>query len=200
MDWKKAESKSFFIFGDVQLRHDLTSLMKRNWIPELLVVILLDTLKGQENLSFMILAKSFSETINARFLEDVDFVEGDTVRNIVFEEENIIIPPDVIGIESIPTSDITYDAILNNVDGEPPREQTLTPQEVVPLRRSTRERRSALPNDYIAYLQEHESSTSPEWIDVGKDEFEHIVMEDDPVNFHQAMKSANSQQWLKAMN
>ena len=86
-------------------------------------------------------AKSFFEMISARFLEDVDFVEGDTVRNIVFEEENIIIPPDVIGIESIPTSDITYDAILNNVDGEPPGEQTLTPQEVVPLRRSTRERR-----------------------------------------------------------
>ena len=57
-----------------------------------------------------------------------------------------------------------------------------------------------MPADYIAYLQEHESSTSPEWIDVGKDEFEHIVMEDDPVNFHQAMQSANSQQWLEAMN
>ena len=70
----------------------------------------------------------------------------------------------------------------------------------MPLRRSTRERRSALPYDYIAYLQEHESSTSPDWIDVEKDEFEHIVMEDDPVNFHQIMESANSQQFLEAMN
>jgi hypothetical protein len=43
----------------------------------------------------------------------------------------------------------------------------------VPLRRSTRERRSALPDNYIAYLQEHESSISPEWIDAEKDEFEH---------------------------
>ena len=51
-------------------------------------------------------AKSFFETINARFLKDVDFVEGDTIRNIVFEEENIIIPQDVIGIESIPTSEL----------------------------------------------------------------------------------------------
>jgi len=127
-------------------------------------------------------------------------VKGDTVRNIVFEEENIILPTDVIGIESIPTSDIAYDTIQNNVDGDPPREQTLAPQEVVPLRRSTRERRSALPDDYIAYLQEHASSTSREWIDTEKDEFEHIVMEDDPINFHQAMESANSQQWLEAMN
>ena len=29
---------------------------------------------------------------------------------------------------------------------------------------------------------------------------EHIVMEDDPVNFYQAMESANSQQWLEVMN
>ena len=70
----------------------------------------------------------------------------------------------------------------------------------MPLRRSIRERRSALPDDYIAYLQEHESFTSPNWIDAGKDEFEHIVMEDDPVDFHQVMESANSQQWLEAMN
>ena len=85
--------------------------------------------------------KAKSYFLNAKFREDVDFVEGDTVRNIIFEEESIIIiPTDVIGIESIPTSDITYDAVQNNVDVEPPGEQTLAPQEVVPLRRPTRER------------------------------------------------------------
>ena len=57
-----------------------------------------------------------------------------------------------------------------------------------------------MPDDYIAYLQEHENSTSPDWIDAEKDEFEHIVMEDDPVDFHQVMESANSRQWLEAMN
>ena len=66
--------------------------MKRNWIPKQLVSILFVTLR----------AKSFFETINVRFLEDVDFVEGDTVRNIIFDEENIIIPSDVIGIKTIP--------------------------------------------------------------------------------------------------
>ena len=101
--------------------------------------------------------KSFFKTINAGFLEDVDFVERETVRNIVFEEENIIISPDVIGIESIPASDITHDVVQNNAVGASSREQILAPQEAVPLRGSTRERRSALPDDYIAYLQEHES-------------------------------------------
>ena len=48
----------------------------------------------------------------------------------------------------------------------------------MPLRRSTRERRNALPDDYIVFLQEHE-------VDIG-------VMEDDPINFRQAMKSSNS--------
>ena len=32
--------------------------------------------------------------------------------------------------ESTPSLDITYDAVQNNVVGEPPREQTLAPQEV----------------------------------------------------------------------
>ena len=42
----------------------------------------------------------------------------------------------------------------------------------MPLRRSIRERRNAIPDDYVVYLQEHE-------VDIG-------MMEDDPINFHQA--------------
>lgn len=56
----------------------------------------------------------------------------------------------------------------------------------MPLRRSTRERRSAVSNDYIVFLQEHE-------VDIG-------MVEDDPINFRQAMESSNSQKWLDAMN
>ena len=33
-----------------------------------------------------------------------------------------------------------------------PEEQTQQPQEQIPLRRSTRERRNAIPDDYIAFL------------------------------------------------
>ena len=43
------------------------------------------------------------------FLRMSIFLGGwDTIRNIVFEEDDI--PPDVIGIESISISDKTYDA------------------------------------------------------------------------------------------
>ena len=56
----------------------------------------------------------------------------------------------------------------------------------MPLRKSTREMKSTVPNNYIEFLQEHE-------IDIE-------VMKDDPINFRQAMESSNSQKWIDAMN
>ena len=53
------------------------------------------------------------------------------------------------------------------------------------LRRSIRERRSAISNDYIIFLQEHEDGVG--------------LTEDDPINFCQAMRSSNSQKWIDAM-
>ena len=67
-----------------------------------------------------------------------------------------------------------------------PEEQTLPSPEPTPLRRSTRERRSALPDDYIVFLLEHE-------FDIG-------AVEDDPINFPQALESSKSQEWIDVMN
>ena len=55
----------------------------------------------------------------------------------------------------------------------------------MPLRRSDRERRSAIPDDYIIFLQEHED-------DIG-------LTEDDPINFCLVMRSSNSQKLINAM-
>jgi hypothetical protein len=63
-----------------------------------------------------------------------------------------------------------------DVDEEPIPPQE--PQEAVPLRRSTRERRSAISNDYIVFLQENE--------------FNIDMMEDDPVTLRLALESVNS--------
>lgn len=60
------------------------------------------------------------------------------------------------------------------------------PQEQVPLRRPTRERRNVIPDDYINFLQEHEDGIE--------------IMEGDPIKFHQALKILNSQKWIDAMN
>jgi hypothetical protein len=71
-----------------------------------------------------------------------------------------------------------------DVDKEPIPPQK--PQEVVSLRRSTRERRSAISNDYIVFLQENE-------FNIG-------MMEDDLVTLRQALDSVNSHKWTKAMD
>ena len=72
----------------------------------------------------------------------------------------------------------------NEVLPQEPIVQTQQPQEV-PLRRSTRERRSAIPDDYIVFLQEHE-------VDVN-------LVEDDPINLQQVLQSSNSHKWIDAM-
>ena len=56
----------------------------------------------------------------------------------------------------------------------------------MPIRRSTREKRAAISSDYVVYLQEHE-------FDVG-------MLENDPINFQQAMQDSNSHKWIDAMN
>ena len=52
------------------------------------------------------------------------------------------------------------------------------------LRRSTRERKSKISNDYVVYLQEHE-------FDMG--------MEGDPILVSQVKQSSNSEKWIEAM-
>ena len=55
----------------------------------------------------------------------------------------------------------------------------------MPLRRASKERRSVILDEYLVYLQEHEDVIS--------------LIEDDPINFYQTIKSSNSQKWVDAM-
>ena len=52
------------------------------------------------------------------------------------------------------------------------------------LRRSSRERRSTISDDYVVYLQEHEFD---------------MELENDPINFSYAKQSSNSHKWIEAM-
>ena len=60
----------------------------------------------------------------------------------------------------------------------------MRPQEEIISRRSTREKRSVISNDYIVYALEQESDLS---------------IDNDPVSFDQAMSGENSDKWLMAM-
>ncbi|KAL5541407.1 hypothetical protein UlMin_043451 [Ulmus minor] len=120
---------------------------------------------------------------------DVEFGGRNQARNIVFEEEegstiafdnvqvSLPIIDQEVNLDPQPTNNIVRPLIAN--EDIAPEEQTQQPQENMPLRRSTRERRNAISDDYIVYLQEHEVESG--------------MMEDDPINFQQAMKSSNSQ-------
>ena len=133
--------------------------------------------------------KLIFETGNARFFEDVEFDGEDKDRDFPFEEEYVDIPTAVIDIDQPLIHDIVQEAYpnQNNIQEPPiPEEQTLPPPEPTPLRRTTRERRSALLDDYIVFLLEHE-------FDIG-------AVEDDPINFRQALESSKSQEWIDAMN
>ena len=99
--------------------------------------------------------RSIFETGTATFFEDVEFGGRNKVRDIVFEEESTSIPTvafDNVQV-SIPVIDqeANLDPQPNNVDQPSiqdevivPEEQTQQPQESVPLRRSTKERRNGL--------------------------------------------------------
>lgn len=139
--------------------------------------------------------KIIFETGTAVFFEDIEFGGRNQVRDFVFEEESDhttlveeeLVPIPVIAFDN--DQDFTPD-IDQTANQEPLEEQIQQPQEQVQeqvlLRRSTRERRNAISDDYIVFLQEHEENIS--------------MMEDDPINFHQAIQSSNSEKWIKAMN
>ncbi|RVW47329.1 Retrovirus-related Pol polyprotein from transposon TNT 1-94 [Vitis vinifera] len=140
--------------------------------------------------------RSIFETGTATFFEDVEFGGRNQARNIVFEEEegstiafdnvqvSLPIIDQEVNLDPQPTDNIVQPLIAN--EDITPEEQTQQPQENMSLRRSTRERRNAISDDYIVYLQEREVESG--------------MMEDDPINFQQAMKSSNSQKWIEAMN
>ena len=76
------------------------------------------------------------------------------------------------------------DAIVQEEEENAQVNEQVRPQEEIISRRSTREKRSAISNDYIVYALEHESDLS---------------IDNDPVSFDQAMSGENSDKWLMAM-
>ena len=150
--------------------------------------------------------RTIFETNTVKFFEDV-MVQGGNTNQIVFEEKqdsHIQEAPTTVPIViRISGDSLVQDRTVNEpAVNEPPEmeenpvqdnvdveEEPIPPQELqetVPLRRSTRERRSAISKDYVAFLQEHE-------FDIG-------MMEDDPLSLRQALESVNSQKWIEAMN
>ncbi|RVW13581.1 Retrovirus-related Pol polyprotein from transposon TNT 1-94 [Vitis vinifera] len=145
--------------------------------------------------------RSFFETSNAKFIEDVESSGREPLRKVVFEEESVNIPiittghghimfndtiqnvQSITGIQDtpeIPPAQVMEPIQVHQEVTQQPQE----PQVQVPLRRSTRERRSTISDDYVVYLQEHE-------FDMG--------LEDDPISVSQVKQSSDSEKWIEAM-
>ncbi|CAH9072186.1 unnamed protein product [Cuscuta epithymum] len=149
------------------------------------------------------------ETGNARFIENGQVSGSGEPRNVVIQEQkDNAMFPHVGRINSISNNNerpeyMVSDAITNDqnegVVGEQDtnehvvttsNEHIITQEndnssEGITLRRSSREKRSAIPNDYLLYSIEHECDLS-----IGED----------PVSFKEAMDSINSYKWIDAMN
>ncbi|RVW97032.1 Retrovirus-related Pol polyprotein from transposon TNT 1-94 [Vitis vinifera] len=145
--------------------------------------------------------RSFFETSNAKFIKDVESSGREPLRKVVFEEESVNIPIIMTGHGHIMFDDTIQNVqLITGIQDTPEippaqvmepiqvhQEVTQQPQEPqvqVPLRRSTREKRSTISDDYVVYLQEHE-------FDMG--------LEDDPISVSQVKQSSDSEKWIEAM-
>ena len=116
-------------------------------------------------------SRSFFEMSNAKFIED----SGSTqVKEVIFEEEYVNAPTtttiEAIGDNQVPIPIIVPSVVVNDdipvqlpiqLEAPPTRfeephqeivEEPQQPQPAVPLRRSTRERRKAISDDYVVFL------------------------------------------------
>ncbi|KAJ9543780.1 hypothetical protein OSB04_023487 [Centaurea solstitialis] len=121
---------------------------------------------------------------NVIFEEEQDQIQSTSIPNTIIDNEQVLIP--IIVQDEVLIPIIVQDAtpvqstnegvplVQDNNEVHPPVEQTQQTQEVL-LRRSTRERRNAIPDDYIVFLQEHEAQIG--------------IREDDLINLKESLSN-----------
>ena len=131
------------------------------------------------------------ESGNARFIENCDISGSDQMRNVSIQEVRVqisvpktstIAVPELVSQPNKDQEQQINDLTLHNenVNSEP---IVVEPQSTI-LRRSQRERRSSITDDYVVYLQES-------GIDLG--------IYNDPDSYTQAMQGNDSGKWFHAM-
>ncbi|RVW72970.1 Retrovirus-related Pol polyprotein from transposon TNT 1-94 [Vitis vinifera] len=119
------------------------------------------------------------ESRNAKFLE-YDLVNGsDQFRNIVSDIDHTESQPSTLSDRFRPS-----DQELPNTSEQQVEPHTSSEDIGATLRRSARTKRSAIPSDYVVYLQESDYN---------------IGAENDPESFSQAMSCKESKLWYNAM-
>ncbi|RDY09883.1 hypothetical protein CR513_05695, partial [Mucuna pruriens] len=140
-----------------------------------------------KDMSFFIAKVTLGRSIKV-ILEEVEFEKEENIRN-VFEEDSIndigqVLVPITIQ-ETTPIIGDNVQTIVPDIVPEQDYNKRNLNNHKVSLRRSIRDRRHSIPDDYIVFLQEHEDNIG--------------LTEDDHINFCQAMQSSNSQKCIDAM-
>jgi hypothetical protein len=131
------------------------------------------------------------ETSNARFLENGEISESDNPQNVAIQEVRVKVSLPITSKEFVvPTIVQSFDNVKQVIDQSLhyeiiTNEPILEESQGIALRRSQRERRSAISDDYIVYLRESD-------FDIGTSK--------DPISFLQAIESNDSVTWINAMN
>jgi hypothetical protein len=131
------------------------------------------------------------ETGNARFIENGEISGSDNLRNIDIQEvrmqvpmpitSNKIVVPIIFEQPNNIQQQINEPSLHNNMVTN---EQMVEEPQEVALRRSQRERRSAISDEYVVYLQESD-------FDIGSST--------DPILLSQALESVDSTKWMNTM-
>ena len=143
------------------------------------------------------------ESGNAHFIENGNISGSNESRNVEIKEtlvetfasnipSQVVVPitvaqePSNYGEQRYTEVHTPHHDVVVNEEGDHnvQVDEQVQPQQEVVLKRSTRVRRSTIPDDYIVYALEHESDLS---------------MDNDPVSFKEAVESNNSEKWYNAM-
>jgi len=142
------------------------------------------------------------ESGNARFIENHHISRSKESRKVDIKEKHAEVPTSDVSSKVVvpfvvsrshnnPIQQINIPNPQNeHMDNEPTNdaqvidEHRIDEPQVIPLKRSKRQRRPAITNDYVVYSLEHESD---------------LTINEDPVSFRQAMKSNNFEKWFDAM-
>ena len=128
------------------------------------------------------------ETGNAKFIENDEISGSDNLQNVDVQEVRVQVPLPITSNEIVVPTIVEQPNNVEQQINEPPlhneildNEHVIEEPQEVPLRRSQRERKSAISNDYMVYLHEFN-------FDIGTSK--------DPVSFTQAIKSTDSIKWM----
>ncbi|CAL9026013.1 unnamed protein product, partial [Prunus brigantina] len=132
------------------------------------------------------------ETGNARFIESGEVSGSGKTKEVVIQEVRVHVPSPMPYTEVVvPTHAEPLSDVEQQINDQPLHNETITnenameePQEIT-LRRSQRERRSAISHDYVVYLHESDFDTG---------------INKDSVLFSQAINCVDSAKWIDAMH